>query len=142
METPIEKKVAGKDVLDCVLEQQRLLRTVTRELVADILKIPMYAADYHLKKLVDDGSLIRVKPGIYAVDDAQHSTRPISTTIMPDGILKVEIGDYVLDLNKNEARMLSRFLCGFSIEDYITAMQKKSPASQSSLAQPDIRLVK
>lgn len=141
MET-VEKKTYGKDVLDCVREQQRLLRTVTRELVADILKIPQYVADFHLKKLVNDGSLIRVKAGVYAVDDAQHSTRPISTTILPDGILKIEIGDCVLDLNQNETLMLSRFLCGFSIEKHLTALQKKAPGNQSSMAQPDIRLVK
>jgi transposase len=49
MET-VEKKTNGKDVLDCVLEQQRLFRTVTRELVADVMKIPQYVADFHLKK--------------------------------------------------------------------------------------------
>lgn len=142
MET-VEKKITGKDVLDCVLTQQRLFRTVTRELVADVMNIPQTVADHHLKILVNNGSLMRVRAGVYAVDDvAKASTRPVSTTVLPDGTLKIEIGDCVVDLNPDETQMLSRFLCGFSLENYLIGKQKKAPWTQSSLAQPDIRLVK
>lgn len=72
--------------------------------------------DDRLATLVDDGLLIRKSRGVF-VPAVQHPpARPISKTVMPDGMVKIEIGDLVLDLTPREDRMLASMQAGTAVQ--------------------------
>lgn len=60
----------------------------------------------HLDALIDDGLVYRVRRGLYAPVD-HKPTRPISITDMPDGSVKIEVGDEMLNLSVNEHKVIA-----------------------------------
>lgn len=63
--------------------------------------------DDRLGTLTDDGMLLRVQRGVY-VPAVQHPVAPpMSKAVMPDGTVKIEIGDGMLTLTPREDRALA-----------------------------------
>ena len=67
--------------------------------------------DDHVKTLRGEGVIHSVMPGWYAPID-QDPDRPVSTTNLPRGRVKIEVGDDVVDLNPREAFNLAKQLAG------------------------------
>ena len=65
----------------------------------------------HVKTLKEDGLIRIVTPGCYAPVD-QDPDRPVSTTNLPRGRVKIEVGDGIMDLNPREAFNLAKQLAG------------------------------
>jgi hypothetical protein len=79
---------------------------VTRQDVMQETGIKGDALKEHLDSLIDDGLLYRVDRGLYAPID-HKPTRPISITDMPDGSVKIEVGDDMLTLSANEHKIIA-----------------------------------
>jgi hypothetical protein len=99
-------------VLEAVQDLHNQEQIVTRETLAELTGLKLSVIDDRLGTLTDDGALLRVQRGVY-VPAAQHPpARPMSKTVMPDGMVKIEIGDDVLALTPREDRALANLMAG------------------------------
>lgn len=106
------KKPSAEVVFEAVCDLHSEERAVTRETLAQITGLKLSVVDDRLGVLVDDGLIHRVQRGVY-VPAAQHPpARLISKTILPDGSVKIEIGDDVLTLTPRESRALGEIQAG------------------------------
>ena len=79
---------------------------VTRQDVMQETGIKGDALKEHLDALIDDGLLYRVDRGLYAPID-HKPTRPITITDLPDGSVKIEVGDDMIFLSANEHKIVA-----------------------------------
>lgn len=79
---------------------------VTRQNLMQETGIKGDALKEHLDALIEDGLLYRVDRGLYAPVD-HKPTRPISITDMPDGSVKIEVGDEMINLSANEHKVVA-----------------------------------
>lgn len=93
-------------VLEAVRELYAQEQIVTRETLAEHTGLTMTVVDDRIAVLVDDGQVIRVQRGVFIPAPTWPAARPISKTILPDGFVKIEIGDEVLTLTPRESRAL------------------------------------
>ena len=93
-------------VLEAVRELYAQEQIVTRETLAEHTGLSMTVVDDRIAVLVDDGQVIRVQRGVFIPAPTWPAARPISKTILPDGFVKIEIGDEVLTLTPRESRAL------------------------------------
>ncbi len=99
-------------VLEAVQDLHNQEQIVTRETLAELTGLKLTVIDDRLGTLTDDGMLLRVQRGVY-VPAVQHpAARPMSKTVMPDGMVKIEIGDEVLTLTPREDRALANLMAG------------------------------
>lgn len=99
-------------VLEAVQDLHNQEQIVTRETLAELTGLKLTVIDDRLGTLTDDGMLLRVQRGVY-VPAVQHpAARPMSKTVMPDGMVKIEIGDEVLSLTPREDRALANLMAG------------------------------
>lgn len=99
-------------VLQACLELHRHQQVITRLTIERLTRLKLTIIDDRLKALVEQGKLARVLKGFYE-PVAEHATaRPISKTVMPDGCIKIEIGDDVLTLTPMEDRILANLQAG------------------------------
>lgn len=85
---------------------------VTREAVCRATGLKMSVVDDHISRLLTHEKVIRVRSGVYRPTDPHPPARPISKTVLPSGIVKLEIDDIVLDLTPAEARALGSLFAG------------------------------
>jgi hypothetical protein len=78
-------------------------RQASRKAICDYTDLPLSIVDDHVKNLKDDGVIRVVVAGIFEPVD-QTPDRPISGTMIPNGLYKLEIGDMVIQLTMREAR--------------------------------------
>lgn len=82
-------------VYEAVQELRSLEQIATRVTVAELTGLNQAIVDDRLRALVDDGRLSRLIRGVYEVVDSHPPARAISKTLMPDGSVKLEIGDII-----------------------------------------------
>lgn len=99
-------------VLEAVQELHALEQIVTREALIELLDLPATTIDDRIGTLVNAGLVLRVRRGIYAPAEVHAAARVISKTILPDGTVKIDIGDDVITLTPKEDRMLAAMLAG------------------------------
>ena len=108
------------------IEQTRTSRQIVLQAIVTICEHNAYAnrasvtrlsglsqviVDDHIKKLKADDIIRMDVPGFYYPVD-QSVDRAISTTSLPLGRLKVEVGDNLLELNPREAFALAKLMAG------------------------------
>lgn len=93
-------------VLEAVRELHAQEQVVTRETLAEHTGLTLTVVDDRIAVLVDDGQVIRVQRGVFIPAPTWPVARSISKTILPDGFVKIEIGDEVLTLTPRESRAL------------------------------------
>ena len=87
-----------QQILDTVQELHNLEQIVTREAVKEATGLPLTTVDDRLATLVDRGDITRIGRGVFVPAVRHPPARPISKTVLPDGSVKLEIGDEVLTL--------------------------------------------
>jgi len=83
----------------------------SKQQIVNMTGINTSVVNDHVKALREDGLITMVQPGWYAPID-QEPDRLVSTTNMPRGRMKIEIGDSILELNPREAFSLAKQLAG------------------------------
>ena len=101
-------------VLDAVRDLRELDQIATRETVAELTGLKMGIVDDRLRALVDDGKLKRLLRGIYELVETWPEPRTIYCGILPNGMVKMEVGESVETFTPSEARRAARALGGFA----------------------------
>lgn len=99
-------------IYDAVCELHALEQVATRETVAELTGLKLTIVDDRLGALVDDERLKRVLRGVYVPVEQHPPARPMGKTVLPDGTVKIEIGDEVLTLTPKEDRALALLQAG------------------------------
>lgn len=110
------QRTTKQQIFDAVQDMHNQEQMVTREALQEVTGLKLTIIDDRLSTLVDNGELIRKKRGVF-VPAVQHPpARPISKTVMPDGTVKIEIGDDVLTLTPREDRLLAGVQAGAALQ--------------------------
>lgn len=111
------------------IEQTRTSRQIVLQAIVTICEHNAYAnrasvtrlsglsqviVDDHIKKLKADDVIRMDVPGFYYPVD-QSVDRRVSTTGLPLGRVKIEVGDELLELNPRELLTLAKQVCGVLI---------------------------
>lgn len=104
---PKSRRSTAQQIWDVIVDLQNKERLVTRRSVVDLTGLKPALVDDHLERLVTRGLLRRMGAGVLEVVEVFPPARSISKTLLPSGLVKLEIGDVVLDLTPKEARMVS-----------------------------------
>lgn len=99
-------------VLEAVQDLHAQEQIVTRETLAELTGLKLSVIDDRLGTLADDGAILRVQRGVYVPAPHHPPARPMSKTVMPNGMVKIEIGDEVLSLTPREDRALANLMAG------------------------------
>lgn len=99
-------------VLEAIQDLHNQEQIVTRETLSDLTGLKLTVIDDRLGVLADDGAILRVQRGVYVPAPHHPPARPMSKTVIPDGTVKIEIGDEVLTLTPREDRMLANLQAG------------------------------
>lgn len=99
-------------IYDAVCELHALEQVATRETVAELTGLKLTVVDDRLGALVDDERLKRVLRGVYVPVEQHPPARPMAKMILPNGTVKIEIGDEVLTLTPKEDRALAMLQAG------------------------------
>ncbi|MFI8608520.1 hypothetical protein ACIGFL_09365 [Pseudomonas sp. NPDC077649] len=110
------KRSSTQIVLEALQDLHAQEQIVTREALAEVTGLKVAVVDDRLKALVADGDVARVQRGIYVPVDQHPPARHISKTILPDGTVKIDIGDQVLTLTPREDRMLANLFAGVTLQ--------------------------
>lgn len=111
-ETSQTRRVTAQEVLDFITDLHYQEQQVTRELLSERIGVRLSVIDEHLKVMTNDGRIRRVGRGVYAPMQSMPPARAMSKTLLPDGYVKIEIGDQVLTLTPREDRMLGNLMGG------------------------------
>ncbi len=101
-------KIIWETIEDLTTQEQ----PVTREVIQEITGLKLTTIDSHIKDLIEDGKLSRVIPGVFRIVYTFPPTRIMSKTVLPNGLVKLEIGDEVLTLTPKEDRALAGLQAG------------------------------
>ena len=99
-------------IFQAVRELRAMDQIATRDTVADLTGLKMTVVDDRLRALVDDGKLKRLLRGVYELVESFPEPRAISKTVLPNGAVVYDIGDDVLTLSPQEARVLAELSMG------------------------------
>lgn len=99
-------------IFQAVRELRAMDQIATRDTVAELTGLKMTVVDDRLRALVDDGKLKRLLRGVYELVESFPEPRTISKTVLPNGAVVYDIGDEVLTLSPQEARVLAELSMG------------------------------
>ena len=99
-------------IFQAVRELRAMDQIATRDTVAELTGLKMTVVDDRLRALVDDGKLKRLLRGVYELVESFPEPRAISKTVLPSGAVVYDIGDEVLTLSPQEARVLAELSMG------------------------------
>lgn len=95
-----------QQVLEAVNDLHSKELPASRTTISELLGIKQTVVDDCLKTLADDELIYRVCSGVYAPVAQHPPARQIWKAVLPDGTVKIDIGDDVLTLTPKEARIL------------------------------------
>lgn len=103
---------SSERIYQAVRELRASEQIATRETVAELSGLKLSIVDDRLRNLVDEGRLKRLIRGVFELVECYPPPRPISKTLLPDGFVKLEIGDDLLTLSPQEDRALALLQAG------------------------------
>lgn len=102
----------GHLIWQTILELRNTDRRINRRALADLTGLKPGVVDDHVERWIEKDQLRRAGNGELEVVQHFPATRPISTTDLPDGMVKLEVGSDYLELTPAEARTMARMLYG------------------------------
>lgn len=106
------KRSSTQIILEAVQDLHTQEQIVTRETLHGLTGLKLSVIDDRVGALIDDGLVVRVQRGVFVPAETHPPARAISKTLLPDGTVKIDIGDDVLTLTPREDRMLARLFAG------------------------------
>ena len=104
-------KSNAETILEAIEDLHNQEQIVTRTTLADLTGLQLSIIDDRLSYLVDSGQIIRVQRGVFIPAPKDRPSRIICKMVLPDGTVKIEIGDdEVLTLTPREARNLGNLM--------------------------------
>ena len=102
----------GHLIWDTIIELRNSERRINRRALADLTGLKPGIVDDHVERLIEKDQLRRAGNGELEVVEHFPATRPICTTDLPDGTVKLEVGSDYLELTPAEARTIARKFYG------------------------------
>ncbi len=99
-------------LLEAIEDLHALEQIVTRETLMEHTGLKLTVIDDRVALLIDSGQVHRVQRGVFVPAPQHKPARIISKTVLPGGIVKIEIGDDVWTLTPRENRMLGELMAG------------------------------
>lgn len=109
-------KTQKQTVLEAVIDLHNKETPASRTTIAKLTGIKQTAVDECLKRLADDELIYRLCSGVYAPVVQHPPQRTIYKTMLPDGTVKLDIGDDVITLTPAEARKVGSLMIGEAME--------------------------
>lgn len=106
------KRSSTQVVLEALKDLYAQEQIATRETLAQVTGLTLSVVDDRVRALIDDGLAVRVQRGVFVPAETHPPARVISKMLLPDGTVKIDIGDQVLTLTPKEDRMLSQLMAG------------------------------
>ena len=108
--------VTNEQVYQCIVDlvTGNPRRTATRQVIASELQVPYALVDEHIDRLLDKGRIRRVVPGVFEPSKVWPD-KVIGTLVLPDGRVKLEIDDLVLEPTRRDVRNILYCLGGFAL---------------------------
>ena len=103
-------------VLEAVEDLHTMEQVVTRETLVEHTGLKLAIVDDRIGVLIEDGQVHRVRNGVFIPAVRHPPARAISKTVMPNGMVKLEIGDDVLTLTPREDRALAALQAGVAVQ--------------------------
>ena len=104
-------KSNAETILEAIEDLVNQEQIVTRETLSQLTGLKLSIVDDRLSYLVDSGQIIRVQRGVFIPTPRHRVARLMSKMVLPDGTVKIEIGDdEVLTLTPREARNLGNLM--------------------------------
>ena len=91
----------------------------SRESLLDLLEpvgISLKEIDNATRELVDAGEIVRVQRGVFMPAASYREPRIVTQTLLPDGTVKLEVGDDMILLTPREKRMVAEVLGGAALQ--------------------------
>lgn len=104
-------KSNAEKILEAIEDLHNQEQIVTRETLSKLTGFKLSIIDDRLAYLVDSGQIVRVQRGVFVPAPKHRPSRIMSKMVLPDGTVKIEIGDdEVLTLTPREARNLGNLM--------------------------------
>lgn len=135
------RKSSRDQVYDAILE---LSDSETPAKAADVARVTGLAMPIvydSIKALKQRGRIFSDNGAFFAADEVPD-TQAVSHTILPDGRVKLEKGDQVMDLNPREARALAKTLAGNVEQAAVILMQHRQNDQQAQIRRLHRRIEK
>lgn len=104
-------KSNAETILEAIEDLHNQEQIVTRETLSQLTSLKLSIIDDRLSYLVDSGQIMRVQRGVFIPTPKHRVARLMSKMVLPDGTVKIEIGDdQILTLTPREARNLGNLM--------------------------------
>jgi hypothetical protein len=114
-----KQRVSSTDlVMRTILEHRETGRVSTRATIRDATNLPLTVVDDRVKHLKNIGKirLVGGVAGVFEPVEDRMEDRAVSSTILPNGLVKLELGDAVLEMTQREARHAGALLAGLALQ--------------------------
>ena len=110
------QRTTKQQILDAINDLPGAEQLVPREARQEVTGLKLTIIDDRVATLVDEGAVIRKGRGVFVPAIQHPPARPISKTVMPDGMVKIENGDNVISLPPREDRTLATIQAGAALQ--------------------------
>lgn len=106
-----ENITTTKQILEAVIDLHAQEQTVTRDKIGEVLPhLTLQKISDRLGYLLETHQISRVERGVYVPVIAHAPSRPICKYILPDGTVKIEIGEQIITMTPRESRYLGNLM--------------------------------
>lgn len=134
VEAPQPKRPIGPIVWETILQLANDGRLITRRNLREVTGLSYEQIDECVKRLEDGGKVIKAGAGLIEVVPLYPPQRAQSLTTLPDGRVKWEIGDVLVEFTPTEARDHSMLFAGFARQFEELEISNKALARTAELA--------
>lgn len=111
-----ENLTSAQLIWDAMRDLANQEQVITRELLVDLTGLKLVIIDSHIKTLKGAGKIVSLVGGVYRIAEEYPLTRIMSKSVLPSGMVKLEIGDEVLTLTPREDRALAALQAGVAVQ--------------------------
>ena len=116
-----------RSVFETIRDLHNQDQIVTRDTLAKVMNVKRQIIDSHVRVLIDDGCVVRVKSGVYRPAITHAPARETSKTILSGGCVRITMGqdlgddakqriDIDMVLTPQEARNLGSLMMGDALQ--------------------------
>lgn len=106
-----ENLTTTKQILEAVIDLHAQEQIVTRDKIGEILPhLSLQKISDRLSYLIETNQISRAERGVYLPVITHAPSRPICKYILPDGTVKIELGDQIITMTPKESRYLGNLM--------------------------------
>ena len=126
------KKSSRDRVYDAILELSDSETPAKAADIANITGLAMPIVYDSIKALKQRGRIYSDNGSFFACEEVAE-TQPVYHTAMPNGIIKLEKGDQIMELTQREARALGKTMAGFVEQAAVIVMSHRQDEQQAQI---------